>query len=229
MKFTRGHIISHISPRAFSLVELLIVLGVLAIALSMALPMLGVSMMQGRMTRWLALSAQHGVSITLYASGHHDLYPIAHPAPDAAGQIWYDPLIAEGHYASLADIDPEDSRNLGFCVYWMSRGMVEDPALMLPGKTLPPDSQHTAPIGQHQVLFPSSKGLVLQATYPRMPLESAFAVDGPHTRSPAAFVDGSGQVGTRLDFNHGEEPDVDINGYGLPIWTTWEGCKGRDR
>lgn len=215
--------------QAFSLVELLVVIAVAMIVISLALPMLQASLMQAKLTRWLAATSQHGSSIMMYATNHKDVYPIAHWNAWGSSQRWHEPLIMEGFYESAESVDPEGTRKIGMQVYWMSRSMLEDPVYALQGKTRPPDEQRPSPVGQYQVVFPSSKGLLLQSAYPRMPLQSAFTDSGPYYNSPGSFADGSAMIGNRLDFNLGLEPSVDENSYGVPIWSTWGGYRSRDR
>lgn len=212
----------------YSLIEVIVCIGVVLLLMSLALPAMKGASLQGKLTRWLALTSQHARSVMIYAEDHRGIYPISHIDAKYAAAMWYIPLVTDGHFTDEVGVDPEGQRRLRYVTIWLSQCMLYDPARMLPGKTVPREEQWSVPVGQHQVPFPSSKGMMYQYRRPLEPVE-ALCCGLPIVVAPVAFADGSAALGTRYDFNFGAEPEPDKNGIGVPVASTWGGYRARDR
>ncbi|MBL8963108.1 MAG: hypothetical protein KF787_08700 [Phycisphaeraceae bacterium] len=210
------------------MIEVLVTIGVVLLLVSLALPAMRGAALQAKLTRWLAQTSQYARSVMIYAEDYRGVYPIASEYAPYAAAAWYFPLVTDGHFVQRQDVDPEGRRRVGYVTIWLSQCMLYDPARMLPGKTVPHDEQWSVPVGQHQVPFPSSKGLMYQYRWPVEPV-IAMCCGMPIVVGPVAFADGSGMLGTRYDFNFGLEPEPDKNGIGVPVATTWGGYRARDR
>ncbi len=221
--------------RAFSLIELVIVIGIVMILIGLMAPTLGRAMSQAKLTRDVSLVRQHAATIAMYAGDYKD----AHPYPyDLTGHLyrvagdWALPMIESGHFESVAEVDPDTLDGRLFS-YMMSIAMVFDANLMRPGQVPPLAAQRAAPTRVHHVLFPSSKGLTFrQHDGVSLGLGGingfCCAASPPHWRAPVSFSDGSATSGTLLDFL-GVSTLYMEDSIGGPVYSTWFGVRGRDR
>ena len=220
---------------AFTLIELIIVIGIIMILVGLIAPALGQAMSQAKLTRDIALVRQQAMLISMYASDFQDTYPYPY---DLTGHIsrvagdWVLPMIQSGHVNAIADMDPGTERGLAFS-YTISVAMVYDADKMRPGLVPPRDDQQSLPTRTHQVLFPSSKGLTVRMhdginTGPGGVNGFCCGLSLPHWPAPISFADGSATSGIMTDFLGGLPPYLEY-GIGGPVYSTWFGVRGRDR
>lgn len=219
------------SAGAFSLVELVVCLGIIMILIGLMIPSLAGVFSRSRLTREMVILRQHAIAIDAYASDSAGVYPLASDNPWYSADAWWKPLIEAGHYRSVSDVDPV-SQPLGpRTSYIMSLAMVYDYSKMRPGETVPMGEAFAAPVRQDLVLFPSAKGLIFRY-YDKSPEPSEggiqFCCVVPWQFPVALAADGAALSGTYLDFNGGLPPYVE-NQIGMPVYSTWFGCRGRDR
>lgn len=216
--------------RAFSLIELVVVLGVLMVLAGLMLPALGGAMEEARLTRDAALLRQHGISLGQYREDNESVYPIARDNPFVAGQVWFLPMIEKGYIMSAAELDPLAGGDLGRVRFAMSVCMVYDPDLMLRGKTLPAKLARSVPVRDDQVHYPSDKGELLRnhngMGHPR---EGGLFFCCTHAwRSAVAMADGSISTGDMFDFTSDTAVELE-NLVGMPVRSSWNGYRARDR
>ncbi len=72
--------------RAFTLVELLVVVGIIAVLIGLLLPALSVAREHANRTACLSNLHQLGVALTLYANANHGRLPNGNPAGDTSGE-----------------------------------------------------------------------------------------------------------------------------------------------
>lgn len=229
---------------AFSLIELLVTLGVLMIVIGLLAPALGNARRDALKAERMQQLRSIGGLVALYAMDYRGLLPTEiHRYSTQNSMLYYRPLIAAGYVTSITQIDAHESpmtllRNrtafaLSACA-WL------DPALMSRRHWRPIEEMTLAPQRLDAVWFPAGKGLAYQWfvdwTHPASHASRSGPLwfGQPPARDPSSFqrtlmlsADGAVHIGTFLDFNVG--PIVIRDGIGYPVWSTWDGFRGRDR
>lgn len=216
------------SRRAFTLIELLMILGVISILLALILPALGSSWDLAQRTRDLGQLRNNVTLIGNYTNDYRDIYPIGFEGAGSSATRWHVAMLEGGYISSEEEADPIGTSRYDNMRFWMSKCMVFTPRLMLPGATIPVDDQMSVAVKVHQVTYPSAKGLMYQWS-------SDAPLDGRNYfccvidwKAPVGFADGSGELGSYLDYNAGIRPVI-VDTIGIPVFTTWGGYLARDR
>lgn len=214
---------------AFSLVELVVVMGIVMILLGVLLPSLGRTRHQADLTRYLAEIQQSGLLMEMFAEAHDDEYPFADPSSVGRCSLnWYAPLQSGGY------LDEQGARLAA--QFEMSLCMAFPPERMVAGNTPALslwDVDTPVRVRRRETLYPSSKGMLyrihaIDAADDRYPAVWCCYPNLP--RGPLALADGSVTAGTWAEFLAGGVLEVDrTSGVGYPVITTWHGVKGRDR
>ncbi len=220
--------------RAFTLVELLMVIGIVVMLMSLALPQMGAAREQARLTRRLAQIRQNAALIDLYCAQAQDVYPLHEESAWWSKRRWYRCLMNAG---LIEGYDPlKEASGPASNLFNLSLAMVYDPAYMRRGHTRQAtqetlDKLPSDPVRRHDVLFPSSKGLLYQEirNLDLHQIEYNFwccVREAP--LGPVAFADASAALGKWWDFLPDGPLDTE-NWIGFPVLSTWNGCQGRDR
>lgn len=216
------------SRAGFSLVEVIIVVGVVMILTGLALPALRGSRARAEQARGFALLRGHFAAISAYATESRDVYPIARGSHVLSTMLWYEPLVETGHLDRIEASDPAWFEKADGCRFALSGAMVHPPDKMQPGFTVPAPYAEASPIRQSDVVHPSEKGIMAQWLHvigdSHVPW--TYNVD---TRpvSPIVRADGSAFAARAVDFVL--EHDFFEDWVGHPVFGTWGGCRGRDR
>lgn len=214
--------------RAFTLIELLMILGVVSILLALILPALGSSWDLATRTRDLGQLRNNVTLIGNYTNDYRDIYPIGFESAELSAIYWHGAMISGGYLASQMEADPIGKSRYDYVRFWMSQCMTFTPRLMLPGVTIPVEEQKAVAVRTDQVTYPSAKGLMFQMTTDvPVSLENKFCCV-MDWKAPVGFADGSGELGSYLDYNAGKRPVI-VDTIGIPIFTTWGGYLARDR
>ncbi|HED54297.1 MAG TPA: type II secretion system protein [Phycisphaerales bacterium] len=228
----------------FSIIELVVVIGVIMVLMGLLLPVLGGAKATAMQMRQVSNIRQVGMLIDLYLNDWDDTYPLADIRPDwhptsvsrktaaalGIGRYWAMPLIDSGLV----------TRKQFQSIYWDSYAfgsvtMYTDPELMLPDSIPAWETFTNSPVRRYWAKYPSDKGLVgvsfvpdargNDKLIPGYTLWHSMLPEGP--RAPVLFADSS-----VLQIQHDEllEPDpAPIDVWGSGIMYTWHGIRGRDK
>ncbi len=226
-----------VGRRAFSLIELMVCIGIIMVLIGLVAPGLGNTMSQARLTRDVSLVRQQAMLIELYTSDYKGTYPYAYHLTGHISRVaraWGLPLLDGGYVESIAELDPDIDIEQGlYPSYSLSAAMVYIADEMRPGLVPPRSEQRSRPNRTHQVLFPSSKGLTLRQNDGDITVLGGVngfccGLSYPLWPAPISFADGSATSGVMTDFLGGSPPYLEY-GIGAPVYSTWLGVRGRDR
>lgn len=216
--------------RGFSLIELVVVLGVVMILVGLALPSLQRSWWTGRTTSNLVVMRQNAILVQQYTEEHKGVFPLSgHERPVEAAFYWYRPLVAAGHLSATREADPAGFRRYGRSNVVMSECMVHPAERFVRGNTQPEELRRATPVRSSDVLFPSAKGLLRSIRVVEERIETYWCCVPGAPPGPVAFADGSASIEYWLNLLPNQRYEPDENGIGSPVSQTWEGVKGRDR
>ncbi|MCE7974096.1 MAG: prepilin-type N-terminal cleavage/methylation domain-containing protein [Leptolyngbya sp. PLA1] len=218
-------------PTGFTLVELVVVVGVVAMLVSFFIPALAKAAESGRRTQDAATARQNVALVAMYASDHKDMHPIAADRAFAAALRWYEPLVTGGYVNVAADVDPRISRKNGGITMVLSVCMTLDPEMMIPGRTMPPTVARATGVRMTSIPYPSSKGQIIKASSDgTTPQEGGryYCCAGPPWKTAIAMCDGSAVTADAWELNGGLPPLI-IDQVGSPAYSSWGGFLARDR
>lgn len=239
--------------RAFSLIEMLVVIGIVAVVIGITLPMLARSRAHARATRDIATQRSLYTSLTLYSGDYADAFPYFGTPGDPEGPIvikgtlvkgqyfivhrkhWISGIVPEYFDGGLDLVQTERSR-----VYLASVGYPSDilqtyfyltaTAFAAPEFFSGPEvllqlgpSPHYRATRWHEMLFPSQKGILLDVFH-------GFFDPRTQGRGPAYATKGDGVAGPVEYFAYDPEKVV-IRPYGTmgkQIMSTRDGLRGVD-
>lgn len=218
-------------PPGFTLIEVVVALGIVLILTGIFMPTLTSSRLRARQVKNLALCRDNARLIVLYANDHKDEYPMVEGVRFLTFFAWYEPLIAAGLITSATDVDPDGMRLGNYVTFGESVAMFYPPEKMRPGHTESPDQAHAVVIRQSQTLYPAQKGLIHQNfPFPEIPGNATpgWCCVPYRPIAPVAFADTSATLGKWDEFL-AQGPLYIENSIGIPVLSTWNGCRGRDR
>lgn len=198
--------------RAFSLVELLTVLGLVSILLGLALPALRNARRQAERVRLQSNIHQSAIAVAAYCATFKGLYPYRDRHPAWIRASWPKIVIDAGLAERFWGVGPV--------------ALAASPYQMMMGRTVPFADLPPSPIGDHRVRFPSSKGMVWTPQ-----IDGEFWCCDPSftLEAPIAMCDGSAILASARDFLPlGLDVPERVDSIGMPVDTTWDGCLGRD-
>jgi prepilin-type N-terminal cleavage/methylation domain-containing protein len=211
----------------FSLIELVLCIGIILLLLSLALPMLSRSIRKTKATKEMVSVQQVSSLMALYVADWKECYPTAnYPIANYAAVYFYKPLIDGDYLRSKEDLG-EAAKRAQPTNLIMSRALLLDPGLMVPGRTVPDSEQKTRSIRASQVVEPAMKGSLRLISIDDGRSLQPWCCIPNRPRGPVAFCDGS-----ISEFRWDELLTGELyveNGIGSPVCTTWFGARGRDR
>lgn len=212
----------------FSLPELLICLGVIALLVAIAAPLLGRSRDRARQVASMSGVKQSATIVLSYCADSYGVFPIAHENPFSSSRMWEHLLTRTGHLPSPQAADYTSSRSLPGSQVDLSVCLMYDADRMMMGRTVPIDQARCVPIMDAQVPYPADKGMLLLHCTDAIPGSGNCFCCVKIIDVPVAMVDGSAMIGNRTTFVGGDVPVI-TDGVGEPIFSSWNGYRARDR
>ncbi|MCC5823688.1 MAG: type II secretion system GspH family protein [Phycisphaerales bacterium] len=223
--------------RGFSMIELMVSIGVLSILVGLMLPALSGSLSRAKLTADMVRMRDAANMIGVYTADYRGVYPISDLSPGIykIGKYWLRPMLAGGYYGDIREIDNYSDAAGSDPSVMMSAAMAYDWRRMIPGQTVDASRQYPRPVRTDQVVFPSLKGLVFRAMSDgpprslRFPTEiQMFCCTQELWEFPVANADASAVSGHWRFFNGGRPLHLE-NDVGMPVLSTWSGVRGVDR
>jgi prepilin-type N-terminal cleavage/methylation domain-containing protein len=100
---------AHRARSGFTLVELLVVIGIIALLISILLPTLNKARESARRTKCLANLRSIGQMVNMYANQNKGVIPIGHSNDTGAPSVWY----SVNYYIARWNTNPDDIRYVG--------------------------------------------------------------------------------------------------------------------
>ena len=213
---------------AFTLIELVVVLGVVMILVGMLLPSMAGAMTAAKLARSSAALKQCSDLIAVYVNDNRETYPLAHPRLFPAAARWYDALIAGDYVSSEEEVDRYGMQRDGEVRYALSMCMLYDYRMMRPGRTVPISEAVSSAVKLSDVTFPSQKGQMWQWWINFGPVETFWCCTQWRPTGPVGMADGSIIAAEYTEFRLAP-PYEDWSQMGFPVQSTWEGSRGRDK
>lgn len=224
--------------RAFSIIELVVILGIIMILLGLLMPVAGEARAKAAATASLSNARQLGLMVDAYAVDFDGIFPIAdqkfwfevrvpgEPWNDElwTGRSWQWALIDAGLLSAEQATDPNHLDAINFD---LSMTLSYPPHLMTPQSLEHPDDRRTSPIRTEQVVFPASKGALTEVYVQKSPAPRFWCCTYLDPPGAVTFLDGSVES---VAWHELREPEhVPLFGIGIPVRSTWQGARGRDR
>lgn len=216
---------------AFTLIEMMVVLGIVTVIIGLTLPALGASRERAARVALGVRVRENAVAIQAYVHDHKGMYPVADRFAVPSSTRWYRALTPQGYVPNSRSVDPHGFRAFGENRIRLSLCMLMPWEKMVPGNVERGDAPLSTQTYDHWVTYPSGKGLLIPQCSgplpPQDPRGRCFCCVDPVVE-PVAFADTSTALVTRLDLIGGDPPVI-IGLIGYPVWSTWGGYRGRDR
>lgn len=213
--------------RAFSMIELIISIGIIMILIGLMLPALGQTREQANRTRDLASIRGAFIFLTQYTTDNRDFYPVGGEDPVAAAKFWYVPLQLSGHIDSWRDLGIASREHDQSLIGLTQTALVAQP-VFVPGAEERLLEQPVVAQRASSVAFPSEKGILFQhfVDTPDMPA-TAWCCLREAPSAPIAFGDSSAFIRSYKQFDVQPPPEL-YRLVGMPVVATWFGLRGRD-
>lgn len=213
----------------FTVVELIVCLGIAMILAGLALPSLASIRRQAKATAWLATVQQNSHLVDMYTSQSREVFPQSGVSRvgDAA-RDWWRALEAMGLLEASGDTPTPDRTAVR-----ISACFVYDAALMRPGlsDTKSLWDRSPRPVRRSDVLNPTLKGMIwMPSVDPTRaePERNAWCCLGDSPPGPIGYADGSAVLASWRDLVTDGSMYVEHD-IGYVVISTWDGVRGIDK
>jgi len=217
-----------VQRRAFSLIELIVVIGIVMVLVGLIAPSLGKARYQAKGIKWAQQVRSNAVLVTMYTAGQKDVFPIADEMLDRNIDRWSLALKQAGLIEKLEEIDPEEIKNWGAPAYMLNMAAYNDHRQMVLGQTERMSNAKCEAVRLGDIQFPSSLGMMYKMIANGDTSVQWCCLSHASWRGPVAFMDESVVLGAWPDFVAVDQLIIE-NQVGYPVGATWEGSRGRDR
>lgn len=216
--------------KGFSLIELIVCIGIILILLGLFMPTLGRSVATAKQTRTSAAANQIAALLALYCSDHHEYYPFSSSATTSFDASLQFPavLVAAGYISSERDLDPEGWTRIGQPDIPISEALYCKPEMLSPGTSLPQSRRVPAGVRVSDVLYPSQKGSHVARRVSDGHVRTYWCCIDGAPKGSVAYVDGNVALRYWKEMVPNGQLYIDADGVGAPVYTTWYGYRGRD-
>ncbi len=213
----------------FSLIELLMVLGIVVILFGLALPVVNGSFARARSTGRLSGVQQVNQVIQIYTDDFKECFPVAaYDHAITAAMRFYEPLLAGGYLASLDVLGTSTRYAPGMPNITMTSCVAYDADRMQPGRTEPESQWRTHKVTTSQIMWPSALGLVRSIVVNDGRGEILWCCGAECPAGAVGFCDGSTGEYKWQQLIPTAAHYVE-NSVGIPATSTWGGYRGRDK
>jgi prepilin-type N-terminal cleavage/methylation domain-containing protein len=245
--------LSSSSRVGFSLIELLVTIGVVGILLSILLPVLASARRPAREIESLANLRSIGQTLELYLNTHQDLFPSLEPGVPYPVGIGGNPVLTIGDdfgrwstslnwHSVLRDIAPLEEHGATwlspgvdaqarlwdggnfFPSYRLSMSFLARPAVWIAGTN--PTPEMIRPVRRSMISHPGSKALMWDVERAYLPRDARGRID-PKFKTPIAFADGHASAKDMAEATPGF-PNPLNNNDARPLHNTPGGVTGTD-
>lgn len=213
--------------RAFTLIELLVVIAVIAVILALFVGLLGGARKRAKTVPDIARMHHNVLAVQTYLGDYKEVFPISDSRTFVAADEWYVAIKEAGIFERLCDADPDGCKEIEWPRFSMSVAMVYSPAQMVPGATVPVSAAKSSAIQLAQVIFPSQKGLMLRGLTSWNEPSTGWCCGTPYSKGLIGGTDGAVRE-MKVPDCEGGDPLYVVDQIGVPVYSTWQGCKGID-
>lgn len=213
--------------RAFSMIEMVVSIGVVLVISGVLLPTLRASRESAILVRSMVQARSNASLISNYCADNRDAIPYWNDLAVMVAMDFGVLLQQAGYVAALRETDPDGFDKYGFSRFSMSTAIVADPRYFQPGFTVRTSQLPAASTRLSNIAYPAEKGVAVQWLHVRGTEHVLWGwnpIDRP--RSGFARADGSGMGVACTDFQL--EHDFFEYDTGVPVLMTWGGFRGRD-
>lgn len=211
----------------FTLVELVVCIGVLMIVLGIAMPSLSKARQASRRTAALISARTSIQAVAGYQQQSNDFFPVQGNSLGRAMLDWAQPLVGTGHFTGVVEAEPAQQGAAASSLWSMSGACFATDESMTSGSVLPMGLTPLTPRRGAAVRDPSRKGILAQWLH-RIDGQPVFWTwqPGNGPLSPLAMADGSAMQARSSQFRI--EPANFEHWVGHPVLASWRGLSGSD-
>lgn len=213
---------------AFTMIELIVTIGIIMILIGLMMPALGNARIQASRIKDLASMRGSMMALTQYTEDNESLFPVEDASPVWAARWWFRALLQDGQIGQRSDLGITDPNNPDFVLIALSPTAFVDSTIFEPDRGLHLYEQPTSSNRATSITFASEKAILWQFLIhsPRIgTIEWCCLPD--HEDAPVAFWDGSAVIANYQQFDVVPMPHM-WNRIGVPVESTWHGLSGRD-
>jgi type II secretory pathway pseudopilin PulG len=214
----------------FSMIELIIVIGVTMVLIGLILPSMSKSLSKAKETRSLSAIRQCVVFFQWYTDANKEYYPRGdqHERYGLSSVSWPYVMVKAGLADTPESLDPDGFNRFAMTNYAQSKTTMVDWNCFEPDQSRPSNELPPTWIRSTDVNFPDKKGFLSQIRVGDGRIETTWCCVDGSPKGAVAWCDLSVTHEYWRDLTHPEIP-IDEYGTGSPVGSTWKGVKGRDR